>query len=122
MGFLPNIGPLELIIVLVIAVLILGRSAFRPPPSPVGRGIRNQDSLGGGSGDEKKYEKSSPARREDRDQGLSKGGADPVVPLNLPNVLTLLPHPRGAGGHGRPAGRDPERRHARRGRLPLWPP
>ncbi|HMU28067.1 MAG TPA: twin-arginine translocase TatA/TatE family subunit [Solirubrobacterales bacterium] len=59
MGFLPNIGPLELIIVLVIAVLILGPKRIPAAAKSVGQGMRNfKDSLGGGSEDEKKYEKS----------------------------------------------------------------
>lgn len=59
MGFLPNIGPLELIIVLVIAVLILGPKRIPAAAKSVGQGMRNfKDSLGGGGEDEKKYEKS----------------------------------------------------------------
>jgi sec-independent protein translocase protein TatA len=58
MGFLPNIGPLELIIVLVIAVLILGPKRIPAAAKSVGEGMRNfKHSLGGGSDDEK-YEKS----------------------------------------------------------------
>jgi len=59
MGFLPNIGPLELIIVLVIAVLILGPKRIPAAAKSVGQGMRNfKHSLGGGDEDEKKYEKS----------------------------------------------------------------
>ena len=59
MGFLPNIGPLELAIVLVIAVLILGPKRIPAAAKSVGQGMKNfKDSIGGGGEDEKKYEKS----------------------------------------------------------------
>ena len=59
MGFLPNIGPLELIIVLVIAVIILGPKRIPAAAKSVGQGMRNfRHSLSGGDEDEKKYEKS----------------------------------------------------------------
>jgi sec-independent protein translocase protein TatA len=59
MGFLPNIGPLELIIVLVIVVLIFGPKRVPAAAKSVGEGLRNfKHSLSGGSEDEKKYEES----------------------------------------------------------------
>ena len=59
MGFLPNIGPLELVIVLVIAVLILGPKRIPAAAKSVGQGMRNfKNSLGGGDDDEDKYDKS----------------------------------------------------------------
>lgn len=59
MGFLPNIGPLELAIVLVIAVLILGPKRIPAAAKSVGQGMKNfKESIGGGSEDEEKYEKS----------------------------------------------------------------
>jgi len=59
MGFLPNIGPLELIIVLVIAVIILGPKRIPMAAKSVGEGFRNfKHSLGGGGGDDEKKSKS----------------------------------------------------------------
>jgi sec-independent protein translocase protein TatA len=59
MGFIPNIGPLELAIVLVVAVIILGPKRIPAAAKSVGEGMRNfKDSIGGGSKDEEKYEKS----------------------------------------------------------------
>lgn len=58
MGFLPNIGVPELLIVLVIAVLILGPKRLPAAAKSVGQGMRNfRDSIGGGDEDEKKQEK-----------------------------------------------------------------
>jgi sec-independent protein translocase protein TatA len=53
MGFLPNIGVPELLIVLVIAILILGPKRIPAAAKSIGHGMRNfRDSVGGG-GDEK---------------------------------------------------------------------
>ncbi|MCB0860823.1 MAG: twin-arginine translocase TatA/TatE family subunit [Solirubrobacterales bacterium] len=58
MGFLPNIGPLELVIVLVIAVLILGPKRIPAAAKSVGEGVRNfRHSLSGGGEEEEKHEK-----------------------------------------------------------------
>lgn len=55
---MPNIGPLELVIVLVIAILILGPKRIPAAAKSVGEGVRNfKHSLGGG-GDDKAHEKS----------------------------------------------------------------
>lgn len=55
MGFLPNIGPLELIIVLVIVVIIFGPKRIPAAAKSVGQGMRNfRHSLGGGADDEDK--------------------------------------------------------------------
>ncbi|HMT06121.1 MAG TPA: twin-arginine translocase TatA/TatE family subunit [Solirubrobacterales bacterium] len=57
MAFLPNIGPVELIIVLAIVILILGPKRIPAAARSIGHGMRNfRDSLGGGNGDEEKYE------------------------------------------------------------------
>lgn len=54
MALLPNIGPLELVIVLVIAVLILGPKRIPEAAKSVGEGMRNfKHSLSGDSDDEK---------------------------------------------------------------------
>jgi sec-independent protein translocase protein TatA len=55
MGFLPNIGIPELLIVLVIAVIVLGPKRIPAAAKSVGQGMRNfRESLGGGSDDEEK--------------------------------------------------------------------
>jgi sec-independent protein translocase protein TatA len=55
MGFLPNIGPLELIIVLVIVVIIFGPKRIPAAAKSVGQGVRNfRESLSGGSDDSEK--------------------------------------------------------------------
>jgi len=60
MGFLPNIGPLELIIVLVIAVLILGPKRIPAAAKSVGEGVRNfRHSLSGGDDGEKQGQSKS---------------------------------------------------------------
>jgi len=54
MAFLPNIGPLELAIVLVIVILILGPKRIPAAAKSVGQGFRNfKHSLGSGDEDEK---------------------------------------------------------------------
>jgi len=59
MGFLPNIGPLELGILLVILIIILGPKRIPVAAKSVGQGMRNfKDSLTGGKDDEEKYEQS----------------------------------------------------------------
>ena len=59
MAFLPNIGPLELAIVLVIVIIILGPKRIPAAAKSVGQGMRNfKDSLTGGNDDEEKYEES----------------------------------------------------------------
>lgn len=58
-GFLPQIGPMELIIILVILVLVLGPKRIPAAAKSVGHGFRNfKGALGsGGSGDEDQSEK-----------------------------------------------------------------
>lgn len=54
MAFLPNIGPLELAIVLVIVILILGPKRIPAAAKSVGQGFRNfKQSLGSGDKSEK---------------------------------------------------------------------
>ncbi len=75
MGFLPNIGPVELIIVLVIVILILGPKRIPAAAKSVGQGMRNfKDSLGGGKGDDSKYEESR-AELDEQAKAKSKTGA-----------------------------------------------
>ena len=65
MAFLPNIGPLELAIVLVIVILILGPKRIPAAAKSVGQGMRNfKDSLTGGKDDEQKYEESKAGLEE----------------------------------------------------------
>jgi sec-independent protein translocase protein TatA len=50
---MPNIGPLELIVVLVIALVILGPKKLPDVGRSVGRGMREfKDAIGGGSKDD----------------------------------------------------------------------
>lgn len=59
MGFLPNIGVPELLIVLAIAILILGPKRIPAAAKSVGQGMRNfRDSIGSGGDDEKETQKS----------------------------------------------------------------
>lgn len=54
MGLIPNIGPLELVIVLVIILIILGPRRIPAAAKSVGQGMRNfRDSLRGGTDEEK---------------------------------------------------------------------
>ncbi len=46
---MPNVGPMELIIVLIIALIVLGPKKLPEVGRSVGRGMREfKDSLGGG--------------------------------------------------------------------------
>jgi sec-independent protein translocase protein TatA len=59
MGFLPNIGIPELVIVLVIAIIILGPKRIPAAAKSVGQGMRNfRDSIGGGSSSDEEKPKS----------------------------------------------------------------
>lgn len=59
MGFLPNIGIPELLIVLVVAVLILGPKRIPAAAKSVGEGFRNfRSSVGSGDESGKKSDKS----------------------------------------------------------------
>jgi sec-independent protein translocase protein TatA len=50
---MPNIGPMELIVVLVIALLVLGPKRLPQAGRSLGRGIREfKDSISGSSKDE----------------------------------------------------------------------
>ena len=52
LGFLPQIGPLELAIVLAIVVLILGPKRIPAAAKSLGEGFRNfRGSMGGGDDD-----------------------------------------------------------------------
>jgi sec-independent protein translocase protein TatA len=51
--YMPNIGPMELVIVLVIALVILGPKRLPEAGKAVGKGMREfKDSLSGGSKDD----------------------------------------------------------------------
>lgn len=64
---LNGIGPMELVIVLVIALIILGPKRLPEAGRSLGRGMREfKDSLSGGS------------RRDDHDDELSDVGAIPA--------------------------------------------
>ena len=54
---MPNIGPMELVVVLVIALLVLGPKRFPETGRSLGRGLREfKDSIKGGGDDEKRAE------------------------------------------------------------------
>ncbi len=53
LGFLPNIGPIELLVVLAIVILIVGPKRIPEAARSIGRGIRGfRDEVGSGE-DEK---------------------------------------------------------------------
>ncbi len=59
---MPNIGPMELIVVLVIALVILGPKKLPEVGRSVGHGIREfKDSISGGSHDEEPVAAIDPA-------------------------------------------------------------
>ncbi len=52
-GFLPQIGPLELVIILVIVILVLGPKRVPAAIKSVGKGIRSfRNTVGGGKDDD----------------------------------------------------------------------
>jgi sec-independent protein translocase protein TatA len=58
--FMPNIGPMELVIVLVIALLVLGPKRLPDAGRAVGKGMRDfKDALSGSSKDDEDYEPGS---------------------------------------------------------------
>lgn len=65
---MPNIGPMELIIVLVLALIILGPKRLPDAGRSLGRGMREfKDSLGGGGAD--RAERLPAAPPADPDEG-----------------------------------------------------
>lgn len=56
-GFLPQIGPLELVIILVILILILGPKRIPAAFKSVSKGVRGfRDTIGSGDSDESEPE------------------------------------------------------------------
>jgi sec-independent protein translocase protein TatA len=52
-GMIPNVGPMELVIVLVIALIVLGPKKLPEVGKSLGRGMREfKDSLSGDANDE----------------------------------------------------------------------
>lgn len=69
---MPNVGPMELIVVLVIALLVLGPRKLPEVGRSVGRGIREfKSSIGGDSND----------AEEDRDLAALRASAAPAEPV-----------------------------------------
>ncbi len=68
---MPNIGPLELLIVLGIVILILGPKRIPAAARSVGRGLRDfRDEVGGGKGKDKT--RTSPIRRRSPSKSKSE--------------------------------------------------
>jgi sec-independent protein translocase protein TatA len=62
LGFLPNIGPIELLVVLAIVILIVGPKRIPEAARSIGRGLRGfRDEVGGKDEDE-----SEPPKLADR--------------------------------------------------------
>ena len=58
--YMPNIGPMELVIVLVIALVVLGPKRLPEAGKAVGKGMREfKESLSGNSRDDDDYEPGS---------------------------------------------------------------
>lgn len=76
---IPNIGPMELIIVLVVAVVILGPKRLPEMGSSLGRGLRNfRKGIGGGdSGDDPETPVALPARRGEGVPASTAGTSSP---------------------------------------------
>jgi sec-independent protein translocase protein TatA len=70
---MPNVGPLELAIVLIIALVIFGPKRLPELGRSMGRGIREFRSSISGKGDEEEEESSQPAQIE--------GAEKPVEPV-----------------------------------------
>ncbi|MBA2629943.1 MAG: twin-arginine translocase TatA/TatE family subunit [Thermoleophilaceae bacterium] len=57
MGFLSAPGPLEIMVILAVALIVLGPSRLPDAAKSVGRGMREfRESLSGGGDDERDYE------------------------------------------------------------------
>jgi sec-independent protein translocase protein TatA len=70
---MPNVGPLELAIVLIIALVIFGPKRLPELGRSMGRGIREFRSSISGKGDDEEEESSQPAQIE--------GAEKPVEPV-----------------------------------------
>ena len=61
---MPSIGPLELVVVLAIALIVLGPKRLPDAGKSIGRGIREFKGAVAGRDDEGDDQAASPARRE----------------------------------------------------------
>jgi len=90
---MPNIGPTELIIVLVIALLILGPKKLPGLGKSLGTGMREfKESITGGSKDDDK-DKSLDAGDDDKDKSLDAGDDD--KPITAEQHDDRISRPRG---------------------------
>jgi sec-independent protein translocase protein TatA len=63
---MPSIGPLEIVVVLIIALMILGPKRLPDAGRSVGRGMREfKDAITGGGNDSKPAEVAETASRDD---------------------------------------------------------
>ena len=74
---MPNIGPLELIVVLIIALVVLGPKKLPDMGRSVGRGMREfKDAISGENSDDLPHELPQMARQElDRERERERGAA-----------------------------------------------
>lgn len=71
-GAMPNVGPLELAIVLIIALIVFGPKRLPELGRSLGRGIREfRGSVSGGEEDERREE---PDRREELESPQARSG------------------------------------------------
>ncbi|MDP8943526.1 MAG: twin-arginine translocase TatA/TatE family subunit [Actinomycetota bacterium] len=63
---MPNVGPLELVVVLVIALIVLGPKKLPEVGRSVGRGLREFKGALSGGGDEERDEHAGGAERPGR--------------------------------------------------------
>jgi len=83
---MPNVGPMELIIVLVIALIVLGPKKLPEVGKSLGKGLREfKDSVSGIGGDDDEKDAFAPNRVEARHE-------DAPVPAPAPTTATAV-HP-----------------------------
>jgi len=72
-GFLPQIGPLELVIILVIVILVLGPKRIPAAFKSVSKGVRGfRDTIGSGDDDSDESEPVVAEKSEPREKSKSE--------------------------------------------------